>query len=137
VTFDDAAADLVNDYVVNKRRSLRTLRIRLDKNLTPYLQHRRLASITTADVRAYAAHRQAEGATNATINRDLIALKRLCTLAQQAGKLMRPIYIPRLRENNVRKGFFEPEQFASSSSAGLKSNSIRCPFKESWALRCH
>src|SRR5262245_3172429 len=48
VTFDDAAADLINDYVTNKRRSLHTVRIRVTKHLTPYFQHRRLASITTA-----------------------------------------------------------------------------------------
>jgi integrase len=57
--------------------------------------------------------RQAAGAANATINRELIALKRMCTLAMQAGKLLVRPYIPLLKENNVRKGFFEPEQFAS------------------------
>ena len=113
VTFDDGATDLINDYVTNKRRSLRTVRHRLAKHLTPYFHHRRLASIATTDARAYAAHRQAAGASNATINRELIVLKRMCTLAMQAGKLMVRPYIPLLKENNVRKGFFEPEQFAS------------------------
>jgi integrase len=113
ITFDDAAADLLNDYETNKRRSLRTVKLRLRKHLTPYFQHRRLATITTVDVRAYTARRQAGGASNATINRELIVLKRMCTLAMQAGKLMVRPYIPLLKENNVRKGFFEPEQFAS------------------------
>ena len=31
----------------------------------------------------------------------------------QAGKLMVRPYIPLLKENNVRKGFFEPDQFRS------------------------
>ena len=35
------------------------------------------------------------------------------TLALQAGKLLYRPHIPMLREDNVRKGFFEPEQFAS------------------------
>ena len=35
VTFEDAAADMVNDYTTNKRRSLRELQIRLTKHLTP------------------------------------------------------------------------------------------------------
>jgi hypothetical protein len=39
-------------------------------------------------VRADTAGRQAAGASNATINRELILLKRMCTLAAQAGKLM-------------------------------------------------
>src|SRR5207253_2678188 len=52
ITFDDAAADLLTDYVINKRRSLRTVKLRVTKHLTPYFQHRRLASITPVDVRA-------------------------------------------------------------------------------------
>lgn len=57
VTFEDAAADLVNDYTVNKRRSLRTATLRLRKHLTPYFAHRRLMTITVVDARAYTAHR--------------------------------------------------------------------------------
>jgi integrase len=113
ITFEDAAADLINDYLTNQRRSLRTARIRITKHLTPYFQHRRLASITTADARAYVVHRQAARASNATINRELIVLKRMCTLAAQAGKLIARPYIPLLKEHNVRKGFFEPAQFRS------------------------
>jgi integrase len=82
-------------------------------HLTPFFGHRRLMTITTADVRAFTARRQAAGASNATINRDLILLKRMCVLAMQAGKLTVRPYIPLLKENNVRKGFFEPEQFTS------------------------
>ena len=42
VIFADAAADLINDYTTNKRRSLREVQIRLTKHLTPYFGHRRL-----------------------------------------------------------------------------------------------
>jgi integrase len=113
VTFEEAAADLINDYTTNKRRSLRVVRLRLRKHLTPVFGHRRLMTITTVDVRAYTARRQVAGASNATINRELIVLKRMCTLAMQAGKLMVRPYIPLLQEHNVRKGFFEPDQFTS------------------------
>ena len=111
VTFEDAAADLVNDYQTNRRRSLRVVELRLKKHLTPFFGHRRLLTITTADVRAFTARRQAAGASNASINRDLILLKRMGTLAMQAGKLTVRPYIPLLKERNIRKGFFEPEQF--------------------------
>jgi hypothetical protein len=37
----------------------------------------------------------------------------MCTLAMQAGKLTARPYIPLLKESNIRRGFFEPEQFAS------------------------
>jgi len=70
-------------------------------------------TITTADVRAFTARRQAAGASNATINRDLILLKRMCVLAMQAGKLTVRPYIPLLKESHIRQGFFEPEPFQS------------------------
>jgi integrase len=111
VTFADAAAELINDYQTNRRRSLRVVELRLTKHLTPFFSQRRLTSITTADVRAFTAKRQAAGASNATINRDLMLLKRMCVLAMQAGTLTVRPYIPLLKERNIRQGFFEPEQF--------------------------
>jgi hypothetical protein len=77
---------------------------------TPWFRGRRLAAISTADVRAYISHRQDEGAANASINLELANLKRLFTLAMQAGQLLHRTYIPMLKED-VRKGFFEREQF--------------------------
>jgi integrase len=94
-----------------------------------------MASITAADVRAYIAKRQAETivvqkarrvkkragwlelpevrrpVSAGEINRELTALKRMFSLAKQAGKLLNPPYIPMLKEDNVRTGFFEREQF--------------------------
>jgi integrase len=72
-----------------------------------------LTAITTALVRAFIVKRQAAGASNAEINRELTALKRMFTLAVQGGKLMARPHIPLLQERNVRQGFFEPDQFAS------------------------
>jgi len=63
------------------------------------------------------AQRQAEqtrhGKTtaNATINRELAALKRGFSLGIEAGKITHKPKIPMLRENNIRTGFFEREQF--------------------------
>ena len=53
------------------------------------------------------------GASNAEINRELALLKRMFTLAMQAAKLLYRPHIPMLKENNVRTGFFEREQFES------------------------
>lgn len=52
-------------------------------------------------------------ASNAEIKRELTALKRAFNLAVQGGKLMVKPHIPMLHEDNVRKGFFEPEHFHS------------------------
>ena len=57
--------------------------------------------------------RTSAGASNAEINRELTILKRMFSLAFQAGKLLHKPHIPLLREDNVRTGFFEPDQFAS------------------------
>lgn len=43
----------------------------------------------------------------------LILLKRMCTLAMQAGKLTVRPYLPLLKQSNIRTGFFEPEQVTS------------------------
>lgn len=111
LTFDQAAADVVRDYKLNERHTLRDLRCRLDMHLLPYFGHQRMASITTADVRAYAEHRQGEGASNATINRELTALKRAFKLAQHAGTVLQSPHVPLLREAPPRSGFFERAEF--------------------------
>lgn len=61
----------------------------------------------------YIKKRLEEGFANATVNRELAALKRILNLAakQTPPQLERVPYIPMLKENNVRKGFFEHESF--------------------------
>jgi integrase len=125
LTFDDAATDLLNDYRVNGKRSLVVVERRVTKHLTPFFKGRRMANITTADVRAYVAHRQKQGivhhrtgkrigdVSNAEINRELALLKRMFSLAVQDGKLLARPHVPLLAENNVRKGFLEPEQLVA------------------------
>jgi integrase len=137
--FEEAAQDLINDYKTNGRKSLADVETRVTLHLAPYFTGRRMSAITTSDVRAYIAERRAEttsirrshtvknvdgsvrhvpeerrainGASNGEINRELTALKRMFRLALQAGKLLAVPHIPMLKENNVRTGFFEREQF--------------------------
>ena len=111
ITFDDAATDLLTDYKVNGRRSLSEATRRIELHLKPVFRGRRLIHILTPDVRAIAAARQKAGASNGEINRELALLKRMFNLAMQAGKLASRPHIPMLREDNVRRGFFEREQF--------------------------
>ena len=111
--FEEAAQDVVNDYRVNGKKSLKDVECRIRRHLEPYFGGRRMTAITTVEVRAFVAVRQDAGASNGEINRELTALKRAFSLAMQAGKLIAKPYIPMLREDNVRTGFFEREQFAS------------------------
>lgn len=131
LTFKDAADDLLNDYRVNNKRSLGVVERRVTKHLTPYFEGCRMANLTTSDVRAFVAHRQKQGivgvrgkrkgerigdVSNAEINRELALLKRMFTLALQAGKLLHRPHIPMLAENNVRTGFFEAAQLRDTLS---------------------
>jgi len=109
--FDEAAADVVTDYKVNGKRSLRDVETRIRLHLEPFFGGRRMASISTADIRRYISTRQDEGAASSTINRELAILKRSYRLAIQAGKLLHRPHIPMLTEDNVRQGFFEQDEF--------------------------
>jgi integrase len=111
VRFDELAADVVNDYTVSGKRSLDDVTRHFELHLQPYFGAWRAANISTVEVRQYIANRQAQKASNATINRELAALKRAFSLGIEAGKLPVKPKIPMLRENNVRTGFFEREQF--------------------------
>jgi integrase len=125
--FDEAARDVINEYTVNRRPSLDELERRIRKHLRPFFGDRRLATIGAADVRAFIAHRQAtpvrlkplrEGdppreraVSNGEINRELTTLKRIFNLARQNEKLLHVPHIPMLREQNVRTGFFEHDEY--------------------------
>jgi len=108
--FDEAATDLLNDYVMNGRRSLPALAGRVRRHLLPYFGGRRMASITTAEIRAFIVERKRAGASNGEINRELTAVKRMFSLAVRAARLLTKPYVPMLREANPRTGFFERQQ---------------------------
>jgi integrase len=103
--------DLENEYEINGRKTLKHLQRRVKLHLTPTFGGKRLASISTTDVRAFSAERKQAGAANAEVNRELAILKRAFTLALQAGKLPPRPYIPMLKDSAARRGFFEREAF--------------------------
>ena len=109
--FDEAAEDMFLDYRVNNKRTLADVECRVRKHLRPVFGGRRMGSITTADVQRFVARRQAANASNGKINRELTTLKRMFSLSLQGGKLLTKPHIPLLHEDNVRKGFFEHDQF--------------------------
>ena len=116
VTFEEMAADLERDYAINGKRSAETLGYQL-RHLRASFTMLRAVDITTDRVRAHVKARQEARAANATINRELAALKRMFTLAVQAGRLSSRPYIPMLEEHNARQGFLDHGSFLALRAA--------------------
>ncbi len=117
-TFDELAEEFLMDYKLNKKKSMD----RAQRSLNHLLKEFggiTVPRITSPRILGYTLKRQDEGATNATINRELSALKRLLNLgAQQTPpKVDRVPKITMLKENNVRKGFFEHGDFIALRDA--------------------
>jgi len=111
-TWDQLADGLLNNYRANKLRSLDRLTYSL-KHLALAFQGQKAKTIHSGRITAYTTARQAEGAANGSINRELAALKRAFVLGRKA-KLLLATDIPEvemLKEPAGRKGFFETEQF--------------------------
>ena len=116
VTFEDLAADLLGDYETNAKKSLRSAKLSV-RHLRDFFGLGRALDITTDKVRAYTQGRQEQKASNASINRELAALKRMFSLAVQAGNLSAKPYIPTLEENNARQGFLDHGGFLALRNA--------------------
>ena len=105
-TYDDLRAMLLNDYKINARKSLERVEDAVG-HLDGMFAGMRALDVTADKILVYMAARQAEKAANATINRELSALKRMFRLGQRAGLIVQPPHIPALDEHNIRQGFFE------------------------------
>ena len=113
-TFDDATKAIVDDYTINRKRSKADVERRIKLHLTPVFGGRTLNSITTADLRAFAADRVKAGASNGEINRELATVKRAFNLAVQSEKYHgRVPHVPMLAEAAPRSGFFDAEMIAA------------------------
>jgi site-specific recombinase XerD len=109
LAFKKLTENLINDYKANRRRSLERVTDAIDHLLAAFDGYR-AQDISGDMVTKYVVDRQAQGAANATINREQAALKRMYRLAaEKLGGYCPPIRS--LEENNVRQGFFERPEF--------------------------
>ena len=116
VTFNDLAAMLVSDYTVNDRHSMRRLTSSL-LHLRSHFGLQRAVDITADRVQGYVAQRRNAKAANATINRELAALKRAFRIAVDAERLSRAPHITMLEERNARQGFLDHAGFIALRNA--------------------
>jgi integrase len=114
VKFGELAEDFLRDYRINHRKSLDRAENSIE-HLNRYFEGYRVPDITSPKIEDYIETRLKEGAANATINRELSALKRMLNIGarQHPPKVDRVPYIPMLEENNIRKGFFEHAEFVA------------------------
>jgi len=76
-------------------------------HLDDFFGGQRALGLTTGRIREFIANRQADGASNGTINRELALLRRMFNLAVEDGTLRTIPHFPMLKEAPPRKGFLE------------------------------
>ena len=112
VRFEEITKDLLTDYELNNRKSIVHTKVRV-KHLNDFFGGMRVNDINTPTVSRYIVSRRDQGAENATINRELAALKRAFSLAVQCTppKALHAPHIAMLKENNTRSQFFEQDDY--------------------------
>jgi integrase len=119
ITVGELIRDVEQDYVVNGRKDLPILKLRIQAHLLDRFEKIRAADFGTSNVKAYIALRKREGAANATINRELAIVRRAFSLAfkHDPPKVARVPHIATLEENNVRTGFLEHPEYLTLRDA--------------------
>jgi hypothetical protein len=112
----ELADDVVTDDKVNEQDSLDKAE-RSAKRIKEFFGKAKAHSVKGDSIKKFIAKRQEEKAANATINRELAFLKRAYNLGIEAEKIVRKPYIPQLKEDNVRSGFFEYPEFVAVRNA--------------------
>lgn len=118
----ELAEDFLRDYKINGRKSLDDAEARWQLHLKLAFGHLRASQVSTSLINKYVDDRQRASASNATINRELAALKRMFTIGAQATppKVNRVPHFHMLKENNVRSGFVNDEQYQALVAACSK-----------------
>lgn len=118
VTFKELAEDFITDYRINGKDTLDKAE-RSVKYLKKFFEGMKATEVTTDKVKTYIDKRMEQGMANASINRELAALKRMFHLAMECTppKVNLIPFIPMLKESNVRKGFFEPNEYRALKDA--------------------
>jgi integrase len=115
----ELAEDLFRDYQINGKRSLDAVERRWKKHLKPFFGLLKASEVTKDVVKRYVDQRQRQGASNASINREMAALKRMFNLGKGDKVAQIPVF-PHLRENNIRTGFVDDHDYDKLAAACTK-----------------
>ena len=111
IRFDELVEDLIVDYTVHGYSTFSDMKRRLDLHILPRFSGSFAASISRSHIMKFIVTRQEEGASAASINRELSVVKRCFSLGVENGKVINPPKFSSLPEHNARTGFFESDQF--------------------------
>ena len=112
-TISDLCALVIGDYTFRKLRDLQNVKWRFESHIKALLGSLPASKVGASQIRAYVTARRDEGASDATINRELAIVRRGFSLGHQEDPpLVRRIpHIAKLEEDNVREGFIEDAQY--------------------------
>jgi integrase len=118
IGFEEIINGYLSDYRVNGRKTIKKAEQCANLLLAEF-KGMKATAINTTLINNYIEKRRRENAANATINRELSAMKRTFNLAAKCTppKVAQVPYIPMLKENNVRKGFIEHEDYMALQAA--------------------
>ena len=113
VTFQMLADDLLSDYRINRRRTIKDAESRIKNHLLPFFGDYLAAAITTEKAKEYLLMRRDSGAADGTCTLELALLKRILSLASRATppKVARVPFIQMPRLRDARTGFVEKEGY--------------------------
>ena len=135
VTFDELADEFLADYQLKERKTLDNAEQNVAR-LKDFFKGMKATEITTPKIAEYVENRKRDGMANATINRELAALKRMFRLGFQCTppRVRQIPYIPMLKERNVRRGFFEHQEFIGLREAlpGLLKPVVTFAYHTGW-----
>lgn len=113
IKVEELSEDFLRDYRVNRKSSIVNAEARWKLHLEPFFGSLRAVDVSSDILARYVDERQQQGAKNATINREIAALKRMFYLGYRCTppKVNRVPAFPHLTENNARQGFLDDGQY--------------------------
>ena len=112
-TISDLCALVMDNHRLRELHRTKVVEYVLNAHILPSLGRLPASRFGSAQIKAYIFQRQAEGASNATVNRELAIVGRGFKLGYEAEpKLVFQLpIIHKLPESNPRQGFLEPDQY--------------------------